>query len=102
MIVVVDITVANCNIIRAAKPAAQFQNNPMPVNEVEKIIWWENVNTNRFNNRVYDKLKGKALRKAQRIINATDSLSMSAEYGSIVVSASDFIPLEDTTTAAAK
>jgi hypothetical protein len=67
----------------------------MPVNEVEKIIWWENINPYRLNNRLYGKLKGKALRNTQRIVNANDSLSMSAEYSSILVSASDFILLED-------
>src|SRR3954454_21442407 len=48
-IILIDITVANCNIL-AAKPAAQFQNNPMPVNEAMKIIWWENLNADRLNN----------------------------------------------------
>jgi hypothetical protein len=48
--ILIDITVANCNIL-AAKPTAQFQNDPMPINELEKIIWWENINANRLNNR---------------------------------------------------
>ena len=77
-ILVGDITVANCNIIHApAKPIGQFQNDPIPVNEV-KIIWWENINPYRLNNRLYGKLKGKALRNAQRIVNPNNSLSMSA------------------------
>jgi hypothetical protein len=60
--------VANCSI-RAAKLAKEYQNMPMQTNEVEKVIWWNSVPSNRLNHRVYGRLKGKALTKAQRLVN---------------------------------
>ena len=91
--IIVDINVANYTI-RGTKPIGQFQNDPMPVNEVAKIIWLENVNPDRLNYRVYGELKGKALKKAQKIVNANGSLSTSGEYGSITIQAQDFVPFE--------
>lgn len=96
--IIVDINVANYTI-RGAKPIGQFQNDPMPVNampvnEVAKIIWLENVNPDRLNYRVYGELKGKALKKAQKIVNANGSLSTSGEYGFITIQAQDFVPFE--------
>ena len=91
--IIVDINVANYTI-RGTKPIGQFQNDPMPVNEVAKIIWLENVNPDRLNYRVYGELKGKALKKAQKIVNANGSLSTSGEYGYITIQAQDFVPFE--------
>ena len=91
--IIVDINVANYTI-RGTKPIGQFQNDPMPVNAVAKIIWLENVNPDRLNYRVYGELKGKALKKAQKIVNANGSLSTSGEYGSITIQAQDFVPFE--------
>ena len=86
--IIVDINVANYTI-RGTKPIGQFQNDPMPVNAMP-----ENVNPDRLNYRVYGELKGKALKKAQKIVNANGSLSTSGEYGYITIQAQDFVPFE--------
>ena len=46
-------TLGNCNIT-AAKPTNQFQNDPMPTNEVQKMVWLERiVDANKLDKRVY-------------------------------------------------
>jgi hypothetical protein len=85
---IVDVTVANCSI-RAEKPAQEYQNMPMPTNEVEKIIWFESAGlpSDRLNKRQFGYLKGKALTKAQKIVNENGGINTSGEYGSISISA---------------
>jgi hypothetical protein len=66
--IIVDITVANCQI-RGAKPI--IQNDPMPTFGVEKIVWWNTIrNIDRLNNRIYGTLKGNALKRAKQVVNA--------------------------------
>ena len=89
--IIVDVTVANCQI-SAFKPSEQFQNMPMPTNDTEKILFWYTVNTNRLNNRIYGTLKGKALRKAQKLVNENGGISTRGEYGSIEIDEKDFVP----------
>jgi hypothetical protein len=48
MMFIVNICVDNCSI-RGTKPVDRFQNNPMPTNEKQKVIWWEYVNVDRLN-----------------------------------------------------
>jgi len=43
--------VGNCNIT-AAKSDIQFQNDPMPLDEVNRILWWENISLDGLNHRV--------------------------------------------------
>ncbi|SRR6266496_320571 len=89
--IIVDITVANSQI-RALKPSEQFQNMLMPTNDTEKILFWNTVNTDRLNNRIYGTLKGKALKKAEKLVNENGNLSTSGEYGSLKIREDDFIP----------
>lgn len=48
MMFIVNICVDNCSV-RGTKPVDRFQNNPMPTNEKQKVIWWEYVNVDRLN-----------------------------------------------------
>jgi len=62
----------------------------MPTNEVERVAWWNVVNPDRLNKREYGTLKGKALKKAQRLVNSLGSIFTSGEYGSISISEKDY------------
>ena len=93
---IADIVVANCQI-RAALPAAEFQHIPMPTNEVERIIWFETIHPERLNRRVYGKLKGRALKKAQKLVDSDGAgIGMSGEVGSILINPDDFVPTLET------
>jgi len=88
--IIVDVTVANCEI-RAARPDIQ---SPMPNTDSEKIAWWDSVSLERLNKRTWGHLKGRALQKAKRIVDKNGSISTSGEYGSIEVDEREFIAME--------
>ena len=92
MMIIVDIDVANLQI-RAAKPQIQ---TPMPNDDVGKILFWNSVDLDRLNKREYGELKGKALRKAERIVNKFGGINISGQYDSIEIDERDFIPFEST------
>jgi hypothetical protein len=87
--IIVDITVANCQI-RAARP--KHQHIPMPTLEAEKFLFWNTVDLKRLNERDYGTLRGNALIKARQLVNREGRINISGEYGSIKISESDFIP----------
>jgi hypothetical protein len=89
-IIIVDVTVANCQI-RAARP--KHQALPMPTLEAEKFLFWNTVDLKRLNDRVYGTLKGNALIKARQLVNREGGISTSGEYGSIEINEEDFVPL---------
>ena len=89
-IIIVDIDVANLQI-RAAKPQLQ---TIMPNDDVGKMLFWNSVDLDRLNKRQYGELKGKALRKAERIVNKFVGINISGQYGSISIDEADFIPFE--------
>jgi hypothetical protein len=68
----------------------------MPNDDVGKMLFWNNVNLDRLNKREYGELKGKALSKAERIVNKYGGINISGQYGSIEIDERDFIPFEST------
>ena len=74
--IVVDVVVANCQI-RAAKPVDQ--SNFMPNTDDAKVLWFELAPASRLNNRIYGTLKGRGLKKAQKLINENGGINISAE-----------------------
>jgi hypothetical protein len=92
-IIIVDLEVWNCQI-RAFKPGDQ--NNPMPVDDVGKKLFWNTAPTERFNNRQFGTLKGDALRKAMQVVDKYGSITTSGIYGSIEIDSDDFVPYEGT------
>ena len=87
--IIVDLDVWNCNI-RAFKPKDQY--NPMPNDDVGKILFMETVSNSRLNDRQFGSLKGKAQRKAERIVDRYGAINMSGFYGSIEIDEKDFVP----------
>jgi hypothetical protein len=92
--IIVDLEVWNCEI-RAFRP--EDQNNPMPVDDMGKKLFWNTAPTERFNNRQFGTLKGNALREARCIVDKYGSISTSGTYGSIQIDEQDFIPYAGTT-----
>jgi hypothetical protein len=88
-IIVVDITVANCQI-RALKPKDEYQTMPMPNTDTEKLVWWNSVDPGRINNRLYGTLKGQALKKAEKLVNENGGINIPGEYGSLEIDEKDF------------
>ena len=78
--------------IMAFKP--EDQSNPMPVDDIGKMLWWHNAPQDRLNKRQFGSLKGSALRKARRIVEMHGAINRSGIYGSILVNENDFIPWE--------
>jgi hypothetical protein len=90
--IIVDLDVWNCTI-RACKP--EDQDSPMPVDDLGKMFFWNNVSNERLNKRQSGTLKGKALRKAEKIVDTHGAINMSGIYGSIEIDEKDFVPMED-------
>jgi hypothetical protein len=88
--IIVDIDVANLQI-RACKPAIQ---TPMPNDDAGKMLFWNTVDADRLNKRQFGFLKGKALRKAESIVDRYGVINISGVYGSIEIDQNDFIPYE--------
>jgi hypothetical protein len=98
--IIVDINVVNLEI-RALKPEIQ---NPtsIPNDDVRKMIFWNSVgvednSVDRLNKRTPGYLKGKALRKAEKIVDKYGGINISDEYGSIKIDEKDFIPSQHAT-----
>ncbi|HET7283352.1 MAG TPA: hypothetical protein VFI70_01580 [Nitrososphaeraceae archaeon] len=63
----------NCNIT-AAKPDIQFQNDPIPLDEVNKFFGGK-TSTYRLNHHVAGRLKGRGLMKAGKVVDTGGSSS---------------------------
>jgi bisphosphoglycerate-dependent phosphoglycerate mutase len=63
-----------------------------PTGQVEKILWWNCVSSQRLNERVYGYLTGKALRQARKVVDSNGMINVSGEYGSIEIDEKDFHP----------
>ena len=85
----VDVTVSNLSF-RAAKP--DNQKLPIPNDDIGKTIFFNTVDSDRLNKRVFGSLKGKALSEASKIVHKYGGINISGIYGSISVSEKDFIP----------
>jgi len=88
--IIVDINVANCQI-RAYRPKIQIK---MPNDDASKIMFWNTVQAERLNSRQPGHLRGRALQKAEKIVNKFGSITTSGEYGSIEIDQRDFIPMD--------
>lgn len=89
--IVVDIDVWNCEI-RAFKPRMQIA---MPTDQVSKLVFWNTIPIERLNERTFGHLRGRALRKAEKIVDREGSISMSGVYGSIIIDEKDFVEVKD-------
>ena len=87
----IDLDIWDCQI-RAYRP--EDQNNPIPNDDIGKMIFYHNAPQDRLNKRTFGTLKGNALRKARRIVDMHGSISTSGIYGSIEIDERDFIPWE--------
>ena len=85
---IVDIDVANCTI-RAKKPKVQTF---MPNDDLGKILFFNSAPDERLNEGTCGILKGKALRKAKRIVDRYGAINISGFYGSIEIDEKDFVP----------
>jgi len=63
----------------------------MPNDDVSKLLFWNSVSSDRLNNRQPGHLRGRALKKAEKIVNKFGSITTSGEYGSIEIDRGDFI-----------
>ncbi len=81
-----DIIVGNSKI-GALKPEIQI---PIPNDEVGKVMFFESSPVGRLNRRTFGRLNGMALRKALRVVEEHGSMSMSGEYGSIMIEEEEF------------
>jgi hypothetical protein len=100
MKIIVGIDVCNLQI-RAFRPEPEIQTAAatattaaMPNDDAGKMVFWNSVEPNRLNKRQLGYLKGKALRKAERIVDKNGGINISGEYGSIEVDEQDFIPIK--------
>lgn len=91
MKIIVDIDVWNCQI-RAAKPRIQTR---MPTDAIGKMLFWNSAPLERLNDRKWGKLKGKALRQAERIVNREGAINISGIYGSILIDVKDFVEWQE-------
>jgi hypothetical protein len=89
---IVDIVVTNLQILGAI-PSPRIP-IPMPNDDVGKVVFFATVGSERLNNRTYVRFKGKAARKAARIVDKFGSIGTSGEYGSIDIDEHDFIKEE--------
>jgi hypothetical protein len=89
MKIIVDLDVWNCQI-RAFKP--DDQSNICPTNAVGKLLWYQTIDQTRLNKRVMGTLKGKGLKKAEKIVDREGAINISGWYGSIIIDENDFVP----------
>ena len=86
MKIIVDVDVWNCQI-RAARPDMQIA---MPTTDVGKLLFWNTAPLDRINKRKYGWLKGKAYKKALKVVEQNGAINISGEYGSIEIDEDDF------------
>ncbi|MFL6412019.1 MAG: hypothetical protein ACJ71K_12370 [Nitrososphaeraceae archaeon] len=65
MKMIVDIDLWNCQI-RSFRPEIQ---TPMPNDDLRKMLFWNSSEPDRLNKRQLGHLRGRALRKAERIVD---------------------------------
>jgi hypothetical protein len=66
----------------------------MANDDLGRVVFFNMTYSNRLNNRIFGNLRGKALKKAQRIVDRFGSISTSGEYGSIGIDSKDFVKVE--------
>ncbi|MGA9150212.1 MAG: hypothetical protein WBZ36_06525 [Candidatus Nitrosopolaris sp.] len=66
----------------------------MANDDLGRVVFFNMTYSNRLNNRIFGNLRGKALKKAQRIVDRFGSISTSGEYGSIEIDSKDFVKVE--------
>lgn len=63
----------------------------MPNDDVGKMLFYNSCSLERLNEGEWGMLKGKALRRAERIVDKYGAINISGIYGSIEIDEKDFI-----------
>ena len=88
---IVDIIVSMNGQIKAANSETQTL---IPNKLYEKTAYLKSVDWFRINKRQFGELKGKALLKAEMIIDKYGGINIQGDYGSIEIDEKDFLPFD--------